>query len=152
MTEQERLERLRAYAQEFPNSAYEAAYQSAVPRRRLFGVDSLVDNATRLVKFYRHVAAIPDERRAAEYEHVVRILTREGSNSMTTELSEKLAELLAEMRVLAEDSDWERAHSIADDRMVRLVELLVEALPDAETVATVRDILDHYETVGKWYA
>jgi len=58
--------------------------------------------------------------------------------------------MLEEMKVLANDEDWEIAHKDADDLLLELVGQITDYMGDYES--EIVEILEEYEKVGKWYA
>ena len=58
--------------------------------------------------------------------------------------------MLEEMKVLANDEDWEIAHKDADDLLLELVGQITDYMGDYES--EIVEILEEYKKVGKWYA
>lgn len=61
-----------------------------------------------------------------------------------------LKRILVEMTKQAGNSDYELAHGVADDLLVELIEVIVDYCGDYES--EIKEILEQYEKVGKWYA
>ena len=53
--------------------------------------------------------------------------------------------------ISADNYDTESAHSKADDILIQLIGLLANYLSDEDKVS-IKAIIDHYETMDKWYA
>ena len=64
-----------------------------------------------------------------------------------------LIEMVAKMRQHGANGDLEVAHSEADGLLVAALELLAGTVTFGHAAAKeIRDLLEEYENVGKWYA
>lgn len=65
------------------------------------------------------------------------------------EREERLRGILEEMTVCASNTDYESAHSYADDLLVEVLEIVSPGTPCADLVS---EIVSQWHEVGNWYA